>query len=169
MGQLSNLLNRPEYIHAAINHFPLIGLFVALLSLAIGLIIRNRPVQLTGLGLVCCMALSFWPVSHFGEAGFDRVLSMADEPGEAFLKYHAQLADRWALLYYVTAGVAALGFGLAWKWPRSLLPTAILALILGLASLSAGVAIAHVGGEVRHREFRSGPPPKVSDQQSDSR
>ncbi len=168
MEQLSNLLNRPEYVHVAINHFPLVGLLVALLSLAIGLITRNRPILFTGLGLVFFMALSVWPVSYFGGAGFDRVLSMSDEPGEAFLKYHAHLADRWAFLFYVTAVVAALGFGLSWKWPRLLIPAAVGALLLGIASFSAGLAIAKAGGEIRHREFRSGPAPKVPEDHGDS-
>jgi hypothetical protein len=162
MGQL---LNQPEYVHVAINHFPLIGLQVALLALAIGLITRNRAIQLTGMGLVAALALSIWPVYLYGEAGFDRVLSMSDETGEAFLKYHADLAHRWAFLYYLTAAIAGLGFGLSWKWPRVLAPLSLAAVLLGLASLSAGIAIAHAGGEVRHREFRSGPPPKVSEKQ----
>jgi hypothetical protein len=161
MEKLSSMLNRPEYVHAAINHFPLVGVFVALLALATGLVTKQRAVTLTGLALVAVMALSIWPVFSFGEAGFDRVLSMSDEPGEAFLKYHAALAHRWAFLYYLTAGAAALGFGLSFKWPRMLAPLSALALLLGIASLIAGLIIAQAGGEVRHREFRSGPPPKV--------
>jgi hypothetical protein len=164
MEKLSNVLNRPEYVHAAINHFPLIGVFVAMLALATGLIAKQRAVTLAGLALVAVMALSIWPVFSFGEAGYDRVLSMSDEAGEGFLKYHAALAHRWAFLYYITAGVAALAFCLSWKWPRVLMPGSIAALVLGIASLVAGIAIAQAGGEVRHREFRSGPPPKVPEE-----
>jgi hypothetical protein len=161
MGSLSSLLARPEYIHATINHFPLIGLLVAISALLTGLAVRNRPVILTGLGLVCVMALSIWPVYAYGEAGYDRVLSMSDEPGEAFLKYHAELAHRWVFLYYLTAVAAAVAFGLVWKRPQTLIPSGILIVVLSSASLVAGIAIAHAGGEIRHREFRSGPPPKV--------
>ena len=161
MGSFSSLLARPEYIHAAINHFPLIGLFVAMLALLAGLITRSRPVLLIGLGLVCLMALSIWPVYAYGEAGFDRVLSMADETGEAFLKYHAALAHRWAFLYYITAALGAIGLGLAWKRPSTLMASGIVVLVLASASLASGIAIAHAGGEVRHREFRTGPPPEA--------
>jgi hypothetical protein len=168
MEKLSSLLNRPEYVHVAINHFPLVGLMVSLLSLIVGLVARSRAIQLTGVGLVCLFALSVWPVFYFGEAGFDRVLSMADEPGEAFLKYHMALAHRWVFLYYLTAGVAALGFVVGWKLPRYLMPLGVVALLLGLASVSAGIMIAQAGGEVRHREFRSGPPPKVPETHEES-
>ena len=168
MESLSSMLNRPEYIHAAINHFPLIGVFVAMLALLIGLVCRSRPITLAGLGLVCLLSLSIWPVYSFGEQGYDRVLSMSDEQGEGFLKYHAELAHRWGFLYYVTAGIAALGLGLAWKKPRSLTPLGIVALLAAGASLAAGIAIAHAGGEVRHREFRSGPPPPAKHEHADS-
>jgi hypothetical protein len=169
MEKLNSLLNRPEYVHAALNHFPLIGLFVALALLTIGLCLRHRLMTLTGLVFVCALALSVWPVYAFGESGYDRVLSMADEPGEAFLKYHAALAHRWVFLYYLTAGVAALAFGLAWKWPRVAVAGAVAAVLLGIASLVAGMTIAQAGGEIRHREFRSGPAPKVLEQQGESR
>ena len=168
MGKLSQLLNRPEYVHAAINHLPLIGLLLALLVLAVGLGARSRPVLLTGLALVALMALSVWPVYYFGEAGYDRVLSMTNETGDAFLKYHRALAGRWVFLYYVTAGLAALGLGVGWKRPRWLAPAAGLALVAGLASLAAGILIAQAGGEIRHREFRFGPPPKTPPEQADS-
>jgi hypothetical protein len=155
MEQLSRLLAQPEFVHVAINHFPLVGSFVAMLALAASLAARNRPALLLSLSLVSLLALSFWPVYHFGEAGYDRVLSMSDEAGGAYLKSHEALAERWAFLYYLTAGVAALGVGLAWKWPRALPVFSALALLLAVASLAAGIAIAHAGGQVRHREFRS--------------
>jgi hypothetical protein len=159
MKEVSRLLSQPEYIHTAINHFPLIGLFVAMVGLIAALIVRNRPGIFVGLGLLTLTALSAWPVAHYGEAGYDRVLSMSDDAGQAFLKHHAELADRWIFPYYLTAGVAALTFGLAWKWPRAALPGSVVALVLAAASLVAGMGIAHAGGEVRHREFRIGPPP----------
>ena len=161
MQQLSSLLNRPEYIHAAINHFPLIGMFVAMIALLLSIIARARLGTVLALGLLAVLALTIWPVTYFGEAGYDRVLSMSDDPGQAFLKYHQHLADRWVWLYYVTAGVAALGVGLNWKWPKTLLPVSILSLVLAAASLTAGIYIAHAGGEIRHREFRTEPPPNV--------
>jgi hypothetical protein len=159
MANLFTLLRQPEYVHVTLNHFPLIGLTVGVLALTAALATRNRTAILIGLALVGLLALSAWPVSEYGEAGFDRVLSMADENGQAFLKQHARLAQRWIFLYYLTAAVAAAGFGLAWKWPRSLSASALISLVLATASLVAGLFIARAGGEVRHREFRTSPPP----------
>ena len=163
MEKLSTLLQQPEYVHTAINHFPLIGLFVAMLALAVALIVRSLVATQIALALVCLLSVSVWPVYSYGEAGYDRVLSMADEHGQAFLQHHEHLAERWVFLYYVTAGVAALGFGLSWKWPRVLIWFSLLSLVLSAASLTAGIAIAHAGGQIRHREFRYGPPPAIQD------
>lgn len=165
MSTISRLLEQPEYIHAAINHFPLIGVFIAMLGLIAGLIARSKPATLISLGLVAATCLSIWPVVEYGEAGFDRVLSMADEPGQAFLKYHTELAHRWAFLYYIAAGVAVLTMILTWKWPQILLPGSLLTVLLAMGSLVAGIYIARAGGEIRHREFRFGPAPQVQEEQ----
>ena len=158
---IASLLDRPEYVHVIINHCPLIGLLVATISLACALALKNRAAIFVALGLLGLMALSAWIVSYFGEEGYDRVLSMADDPGQAFLRYHRLLADRWVFLFYICAGFAVLGIGLGWKWPRLLNVFALLTILLAIASLIAGIFIAHSGGEIRHREFRSGPPPEV--------
>jgi hypothetical protein len=84
---------------------------------------------------------------------------MADESGQAYLKHHAHLAERWVFLYYITAVVALAGLITCWKWPRVLAPISLVATLLALVSLGAGIAIAHEGGQIRHREFRYGPPP----------
>jgi hypothetical protein len=153
------MLDQPEYVHAVINHLPLIGLPVAMLTLVIALAAKDRTAVLIGLGLVSLLALSAWPVYHYGEHGYDRVLSMADDAGGKFLSYHKQLAERWIFLYFVTAGVAALGFIMTWRWPKSLVISSIVTLVFAAASLTAGVVIAEAGGAVRHREFRHKPPP----------
>jgi hypothetical protein len=154
-------VDQPEYVHVIINHFPLVGLIVAMVALAAALITRERKAIFIGLGLVGLLALSAWPVFHYGEAGYDRVLSMADEAGGKYLEYHRMLAERWVFLFYVTAGIAGLGCLVAWKWPRTLVYSSVLALVLAASSLAAGIFIAKAGGQVRHREFRSGSPPQV--------
>jgi hypothetical protein len=155
------MLDRPEYVHAVTNHLPLIGLLAPMLALIAALVTKDRTATLIGLALVCLFALSAWPVYHYGEEGYDRVLSMADDAGGKFLEHHKALAERWIFLYFVTAGVAGLGFMLAWKWPRTLVYSSILALVLAASSLAAGMVIAKAGGAVRHREFRFQPPPRA--------
>jgi len=159
MQKLSAIFDRPEYVHAVINHLPLDGLVVAMVALLIGVLARSRAASLIGMALVALLSLSIWPVYHYGEEGYDRVLSMADEAGSQFLDHHKDLAEKWAFIYFVSGGVAAVGFAAGCKWPRSLLWTSLLTLVLSGASLATGIKIAKIGGEVRHREFRFGPLP----------
>lgn len=154
-------MDQPEYVHVVINHFPLVGLLVAMVALIAALPTKDRTAILIGLALVGLLALSAWPVYEYGQAGYDRVLSMSDEAGQKYLAYHQRLAERWTFLYFLTAGVAGLGCLLTWKWPRTLVLSSALALLLAAASLTAGIIIAKAGGAIRHREFRSGPPPEL--------
>jgi hypothetical protein len=80
---LLTLLQQPEYVHVLINHLPLTGLFVALVGLIGALILRNRAAIYLGMGMVSLFALSAWPVFEYGEGGYDRVYSMADDAGGA--------------------------------------------------------------------------------------
>ncbi len=159
MQSFLEALKQPEYVHVLLNHLPLAGLFAALLGLLGALVTRHQPGVRLGLVLVCLFALSAWPVSEFGEEGFDRVLSLTDDAGAAYLKHHKELADRWVFLFYVTAGAGALGLAASWKWPKSLWPCAGAVAVLAAGSLVAGAVIADCGGKVRHREFRFGPVP----------
>jgi hypothetical protein len=148
------LLQQPEYVHVLINHLPLTGLFAALLCLIGALVTRNRAAIYLGMALVSVFALSVWPVSEYGEDGYDRVYSMADDAGGTYLKQHKELAERWTWVFYVTAAVSAVGMVAGWKWPKCLWATAFAVALLTTGSLCAGAVIADYGGKVRHPEFR---------------
>jgi hypothetical protein len=160
-------IQQPEYVHLLLNHLPLTGLFVAVLCLAGSLVTGNRAGLFLGLGLVSLFALAAWPVSEYGEGGFDRVLSMADTDGAAYLKHHRALAERWVWLYYVTATLGVLGIVAGWKRPRWLRAVAVTVAIFALGSLLGGATVAECGGKVRHPEFRTGPPPADSQPNAD--
>ncbi|PWU11785.1 MAG: hypothetical protein C5B50_22700 [Verrucomicrobia bacterium] len=159
MQKLSAIFNRPEYVHTIINRLPLDGLAVATIVLLLGILIRRRTATLIGMALVAVLSFSIWPVYHYGEEGYDRVLSMSDDAGSDFLNQHKELAEKYAFIYFICGGVAAIGFAAGCKWPRSLLWTSLLTVVLSSASLATGIKIAQLGGEVRHREFRFSPPP----------
>lgn len=156
-------LRQPEYIHVLINPLPVYGMAVALIGLIIALFLRQRAPQVVALILVLISAVSAWPAAHFGEEGYDRVLSLADEDGQAWLAAHAHRADQLVFVFYVTATFALAALLAPKKWPRAALPLTIATLIGVVASLGAGGYIAYAGGKIRHREFRNAsPPPKPS-------
>ncbi|MBI4025992.1 MAG: hypothetical protein HY360_13485 [Verrucomicrobia bacterium] len=148
------LFQQPEYIHVLLNHLPLTGLAVAALVLLAGMLLRRHAVMLLGLALVGLLSASALPVVKTGEKGYDRVLAMSDAEGREALEHHARLAKTWVKLYYVTSGIALLGIGAAWRWPRTLMTISLAVFFLALISLWQGKEIAEKGGEIRHREFR---------------
>ncbi len=158
-GVLRNL-QQPEYVHTLLNPLPIYGLTVALIGLVIALILKSRPAEITALALVLISAAAAWLAARFGEAAYDGVLTLADDDGRAWLEAHADRAESLLYVYYCLAGLAAAAIFVPRKWPRSARPLALATLILSLVSLGVGASIAYPGGKIRHREFRTAPPPE---------
>ena len=161
IASFSQELSQPEYIHVLINPLPVYGLTMGIIALVFALVLRSRPAQMVALALIFVSGAIALPVIHYGEEGYDRVLSMTDEQGEGCLKVHEHRADQLGWSFYVLAGVAAAAMLVPLKWPRTVAPLTIITLVLSFVVLGAGGYIAYAGGKVRHREFRSGPPPPV--------
>jgi len=155
-------LQQPEYLHVLLNPLPVYGLAVALFGLIAALYLGSRGGQITALVLIFATAISAWPVAHYGDAAEDRVIAMADDAGQAWLKAHAHRADELIFTFYALALVSLAAIFAPKKWPKSARPLAIATLLLALVSLGAGGYIAYAGGKIRHREFRNVPPPKTA-------
>jgi formate hydrogenlyase subunit 3/multisubunit Na+/H+ antiporter MnhD subunit len=167
LATLNQDLSQPEYIHVLINPLPVYGLFIAVIGLIIGLLQRSRKAQIAPLILILLSASIVWPVVHFGEAGYDRVLSLSDDQGGAWLRAHMHRADQFAWAFYVLAGLASLALLLPWRWPKLAAGLTIVTLLCSLAVLAAGGYIAYAGGKIRHREFRNEPAPMVPVEQDE--
>src|SRR5207248_255799 len=132
----------------------------ALGALALGLAIalRNRAAQIVALTLVFVSALSAWPTIHYGELGYDRILTQSDEHATEWLDAHAQRGKRAEPVFYVLAAIAAIALALPWNLPKSAGALNWITLVATLAVLGLGIWIAYAGGQIRHREFRYGSP-----------
>ena len=159
IGALLRDLRQPEYIHVLLNPLPVYGLLVGWVGLVIGLALRSRPAQIATLTLVVLSSISAWPVYEFGQQGYDRVLSMTDEAGEAWLNEHMHRAESLIWIFYALAALSAFAIAAPIKWPKSSVPLAVAVILLGAVTLGSGAYIAYAGGRVRHREFRNEPPP----------
>ena len=152
-------LRQPEYIHVLINPLPIYGLFLSWVGLIIALFLRSRRAQIATLALVLISSTSAWPVYEFGQQAYDRVLSMADEDGRAWLDEHQDRAEDLIYIFYALAALSAIAIAAPMKWPKSSVPLAVAAILLGAVTLGTGGYIAYAGGKIRHREFRNEPPP----------
>ncbi len=152
-------LRQPEYIHVLINPLPVYGLAMGLLGLIVAFFLRSRPAQIATLIIVLTCAASAWPVYEFGQQAKDRVLSMENEVGDAWLEEHQDRAEDLIWMFYALAVLSAIALVAPKKWPRSAMPLVAMVILLGVATLGAGGYIAYAGGKIRHREFRNVPPP----------
>lgn len=153
-------LRQPEYVHTLLNPLPIYGLGIALVGLVIALIVKSRPAEITALALVFISAAAAWPTARFGESAYDNILTLSDEDGRAWLEAHAERAESLLYVYYCLAAVAAGAIFLPRKWPGLARPLTIATLVLAIVSLAVGSSIAYAGGKIRHREFRTVPPPE---------
>jgi len=157
-------LRQPEYIHVLINPLPIYGLAIGLIALIVAFFLKSRPAQIVALIVVFICSASAWPVYEFGEQAYDRVLSMSDEPGQAWLDEHRDRGEDCIWFFYGLAVLSAAALVAPRKWPRSATPLVASVILLSAVTLGFGGYIAYAGGKIRHREFRNvPPPPKKSD------
>ena len=154
-------LSDPEYVHVLINPLPVYGLSMGVLGLVLGLILRTPKVTIAALVLVFIGGISAWPTYHYGEAGYDRVKALSDDAGGKWLDEHMARGEKLIWMFYVLAGVSAIGVVAIAKWPQSSFAVSVVTLVLGTVTLGAGGYIAYAGGHIRHREFRFEPPPET--------
>jgi hypothetical protein len=166
IGALLRDLRQPEYIHVLLNPLPVYGLLIGLVGLVLALVLKSRRAQIATLTLVIISSASAWPVYEFGQQGYDRVLSMTDEDGGAWLDEHRERGEDLIWIFYVLVALSAIAIAAPIKWPRSSLSLALAVVLLGAVTLGSGAYIAYAGGRVRHREFRNEPaPPKRSERE----
>lgn len=159
MDALIRDLRQPEYLHVLLNPLPVYGLGVGIIALVVALILRSRPAQIVALTVILISAASAGPVVYLGHQGYDRVLSMTDDAGRAWLDEHQDRGDDARWFFYALGLVAVVAMVLPRKWPRAAAPLALVTLLLSIVCLGLGAYVAQAGGKIRHREFRNVPPP----------
>jgi dolichol kinase len=152
-------LRQPEYLHVLINPLPVYGLGVGVIALVVALFLRNRAAHITALVIILISSGAAYPVAYLGHQGYDRVLSMTDDAGRAWLDEHEDRGDDLVWFFYALAVLAAAAIFLPGKWPRAAVPLTVVTLLLSILCLGFGGYIAYAGGKLRHREFRNVPPP----------
>jgi len=157
-------LRQPEYVHVLLNPLPVYGLLVSWIALIAALISKSRRARIVTLILVFITSISAWPVYEFGEEGYDRVLTMTDDDGHAWLDEHQDRGQRLIYLFYLVAALSETAIIVPLRWPKSSAPLAIAVVLLGAIALGSGCYIAYAGGKIRHREFRNEPAPPIKSQ-----
>jgi hypothetical protein len=152
-------LKQPEYIHVLLNPLPVCGLAMGVLGLIIGLAMRNKQAQIVGLVIVAVACLSVWPVSHYGERGADRVQAMSNRDAQLWLHEHEERAEVGQWFFYCTAALAIVSMACQAPFQKAATKLSLVTVLAALVCLGIGGWISRAGGQIRHSEFRDGPPP----------
>lgn len=152
-------LRQPEYMHVLLNPLPTYGMAAGVFMLAVSWLRRSSGEQTTALIWITLMGAVTWLVVQYGIKGYDRVYAMSSSSdAQLWLQVHMNRAEKAMYVFYLT-GLAALGTVIASRkapkvagWLRGI------TLVFSVICVGLGGWIAHAGGQVRHSEFRDGPP-----------
>lgn len=143
----------PSQIHLAFTHIPVILSIVGLIMLIVSLIIRNDVVTKTSYCILLFAGLSATPVFFTGE-GAEEVAEKLPGVSENIIGKHEVIAN---LALAATLSGAALSLvGLLFY--KKAFSKALKIIILVVAFVTGGFMFqtAHLGGQIRHTEVRSG-------------
>lgn len=142
------------HFHLLINHLPIVGLWIGILVLIVGLILKKNDVQLTALCIFICSAITSVFAYYSGE-GAEEVVENFTGISETLIHTHEEYAVSFFALTLILGAVSLIGFIAALvklKFAKILILTAL------LLALADGVLAKYVGtsgGEIRHTEIRS--------------
>jgi beta-lactamase regulating signal transducer with metallopeptidase domain len=145
------------HIHLMVNHIPVLGTFLLVLLLAVGLIRRSPGVIRTALWATVVLAVLTVPVYLTGEPAEEQVEGISGVEKTA-IEHHEEQAKVGLIAVLATGALAALAL---WGARRSPHRTGVLSalVLLGLIVSSGLFArTAWTGGPIRHAELRARPP-----------
>lgn len=141
-------------MHLALTHVPVILSMVGLIILVVAFLIKNPTLTTTSYVLILTAGIAAIPVFLTGE-GTEEVVENLPGVSEAVIERHEEVAA----LAMISIGVAALMAAAALasvKWQFAPRVFRVATLFLALTSAGLMLQTAHLGGQVRHTEIRSG-------------
>ena len=145
------------HLHLLLNHWPIIGTFIAFGLLLVALTARSDDLKQATLALFALMALIAIPAYMTGHIAQDRI---QNEPGvsASLIATHQGAALLALIALALTAGFAWTGL---WQYRRAARSSNWnIAAVLVAAALTIGLMVAagNTGGAIRHPEILSGEP-----------
>ncbi len=146
--------------HLLMNHFPIVGLMIAFLAFAIGMVFKSKPVRMTGLALIILTSLFVIPVNQTGEAAeevVEHIVGVSDKP----IHEHEEWAEKTLIVVLITAGLSLLAFWAEWKSKVFSKWLNLAVVFLGLTSIGFSAGTGYLGGKIRHTEIDNPAPAQV--------
>ena len=141
------------HLHLVVNHFPIIGTFFGIGILIAGIFFKNNSIKNTAYVLFIVAAI-FGVLSMGTGEGAEEMVEDFPNIGKAIIHEHEELAEKFALILYVTGVCALVSLVTSIKKFRLAkifsFITILVAIIGGIMAINVGIS----GGEIRHTEIR---------------
>ena len=141
-------------IHLALTHVPGVLSLVGLIMLAVAFFIKAPTVTKTSYILIFIAGIAAIPVFLTGE-GTEEAIENLPGVSEAVIERHEEAANL-AMISIAAAGAAALVALFSFRWQIAPRVLKVIVLVLGITSGGLMAQTAHLGGQIRHTEIRSG-------------
>ena len=141
-------------MHLALTHVPVILSLVGLIMLIVAFFIKNSTITKTSYILILIAGIAALPVFFTGE-GTEEVIENLPGVSEAVIERHEEVA-KLAMISIAAAGLLALAALFSFRWQITACIFKVIVLLLVITSGGLMAQTAHLGGQIRHTEIRSG-------------
>ena len=141
-------------MHLALTHVPVILSFVGLIMLVVAFFIKNTTLTKTSYIVLLVAGVAALPVFFTGE-GAEEVVENLPGVSEAIIERHEEVG-KLAMISIAAAGTVALAALLLSRWQATARVFKVVILLLAITSGVLMAQTAHLGGQIRHTEIRSG-------------
>ncbi|MBK8954195.1 MAG: hypothetical protein IPM34_01380 [Saprospiraceae bacterium] len=142
------------HFHLVVNHLPIVGLLIGTLILIAGLLVKERNVKLTALGVFIFTAITSIVAFYTGEGAEDIVENIAGI-SETLIHTHEEYAESFFTITLILGGLALIVLIAEIKKLKYTKYFIYLILLLALADGVLAKYVGTSGGEIRHSEIRS--------------
>ncbi len=141
-------------VHLAMTHLPVILSLVGMLALLISFIKPNISLRRTALYILLIAGITALPVFFTGE-GAEEVVENLPGVSESLIEDHESIAKYglFAILATAVLALIALPNFIAEKFKKGIV---VAVLIVSFVSTGLMIQTAHLGGQIRHSEIRTG-------------
>ena len=140
-------------VHLALTHVPVILSLIGLIMLIVAFFVKNTTLTKTSYILLLVAAVIALPVFFTGE-GTEEAVEKLPGVSDTIIEKHEDVA-KLAMFSIAAAGLLALAALVTFKWQIARLFKTV-TLLLAITSGALMVQAAHLGGQIRHSEIRSG-------------
>lgn len=141
-------------LHLALTHVPVVLSIIGLVILIISFLKKSNTLTKTALWILLAAGVFTLPVYFTGE-GTEEAVEGLPGVSEVVIEQHEDFAKATLVLVSASGLLAGVGL-LAYAFGRFVTAVKVLSLLLAFVSAGAMARTAHLGGQIRHTEIRTG-------------